>query len=60
MLAATIAACEKMPELNDYNCQPEMIMTINDESMRIDFENQCKQRPNPRSGAYKKSEKKVW
>lgn len=51
---------EKMPEINDINCQHENILKIEDKAMQQDFFSQCLRRGNPRSGEFKASPKKEW
>lgn len=51
---------EKMPEVNDINCQPENIKTIKNNDIRTEFTKKCLRRPNPRAGEFKASPKVDW
>ncbi|HEK2843868.1 TPA: entry exclusion lipoprotein TrbK [Proteus mirabilis] len=51
---------EKMPEVNEINCQPENIKSIKNIDLRNEFAQKCLRRPNPRAGEFKPSPKVEW
>ncbi|MBX4558827.1 entry exclusion lipoprotein TrbK [Klebsiella pneumoniae] len=61
-VAVLLTGCfdEKMPEVNDINCQHENILKIEDKAMQQDFASKCLRRGNPRSGEFKASPEKDW
>lgn len=61
-VAVLLTGCfdEKMPEVNDTNCQIENIKKIENKAMQQDFATKCLRRGNPRSGEFKASPNKEW
>ena len=61
-LAPILAGCfeQKMPEVNNINCQPENIKNIEDQAMQKEFAAKCLRRPNRSAGQYKPSPKREW
>ncbi len=61
-LAILISGCseQKMPEVNDFNCQIGNIKKIEDKAMQENFSSKCLRRGNPRAGEFKPSPEKTW
>lgn len=61
-IVAFLSGCfdEKMPEVNDINCQHGNILKIEDTTMQQEFTSKCLRRGEPRSGKFKASPKREW
>lgn len=62
LFAVVLAGCsdEKMPEVNETNCQHGNVVKIQDKAMQQEFAAKCLRRDTSKAGEFKKSPEKQW